>query len=126
MEVFNPFTGQFQAIGVLNTARAEFAMTAAGHSLIVAGGTDGINTLSSVETYDGATGKITIAGAMSQARKDFAAAALLDGTILMAGGVDVNGATLTATEIFDPVKGTSTAGPPLLEPRAYHSAYAML
>ena len=100
-------------------------MTPVGRSLVIAGGTDGSNTLNSVEIYDGSLGTLTVAGEMSQARKDFAAAALLDGTILMTGGVDVNGATLTSTEIFDPVKGTSTTGPSLLAPRAFHSAYAM-
>ena len=91
LELFNPDTGQFQAVGALNTARAEFAMTPVGRSLVIAGGTDGSNTLSSVEIYDGSLGTLTVAGEMSQPRKDFAAAALLDGTILMTGGVDVNG-----------------------------------
>jgi uncharacterized protein (TIGR03437 family) len=125
IELFNPDTGQFQAVGALNTARAEFAMTAVGRNLVIAGGTDGTNTLSSVEVYDGSLGTLTVAGAMSQARKDFAAAALLDGTILMTGGIDANGVTVASTEIFDPVRGTATSGPSLLTPRAFHSAYAM-
>jgi large repetitive protein len=125
LELFNPNTGQFQAIGTLNTARAEFAMTPTGRSLVIAGGTDGSNTLSSIEIYDGSLGTLTVAGSMLGARKDFAAAALLDGTIMLTGGVDANGVALTSTEVFDPVKGTSTPGPSLLSPRAFHSAYAM-
>ena len=125
LELFNAATGQFQALGALNTLRTEFALAASGRNLIVAGGTDGVNTLSSVEIYDGALGTLRVAGSMLQARKDFSAAALQDGTVLMTGGLDANGAPLSTTEIFDPAKEISSAGPPLLAPRANHSAYAM-
>ena len=118
--------GKFRSVGALNTARTEFAMTPVGtRNLLVAGGTDGTTTLDSVEIYDGILGKITVAGRMSTPRKGFAVAALLDGTVLMTGGIDINGSTLATTEIFDPVQGTSAPGPALLAPRANHFAYAM-
>ncbi|HEX3879939.1 MAG TPA: Ig-like domain repeat protein, partial [Bryobacteraceae bacterium] len=124
LEVFT--SGKFHAVGTLNTPRSDFAMAASGtRNLLIAGGTDGTNTLDSVESYDGLTGSITVAGTMSQARRNFAAAALLDGRILLIGGIDASGNTLSNTEIFDAGTGSSIAGPALLEPRANHVAYAL-
>jgi hypothetical protein len=118
--------GKFRTLGSLNTPRTKFAMTLAGkRSLLVAGGTDGTNTLDTVEVYDGLTGALALAGTMLQARKDFAAAAMLDGTVLLAGGIDANGDILSSTEIFDPVAGAAVAGPALTAPRANHSASAL-
>ena len=118
--------GRFRTVGSLNTPRNGFAMTALGErNLLIAGGTDGANTLNTVEAYDSLVGTISVAGTMLQARKDFAAAALLDGRILFTGGVDPNGSVLSTTEIFDSVEGTSVAGPALLAPRSNHSAYSL-
>jgi hypothetical protein len=118
--------GKFRAVGNLNTPRTDFAMSPAGErNLVVAGGSDGTNTLASVELYDGLLQTLTIAGNMSQARKNFAAAPLLDGTVLVTGGLDSDGNLLSTTEIFDPVAGTSTAGPALAAARANHVAYAL-
>ncbi len=118
---------KFQTAGTLNTPRTGFAMTPLGPSKVLfAGGSDGNVTLDSVEIYNGFMGtQITVAGTMSQARKNFAAATLLDGTVLMTGGLDAKGKQLGSTEIFDPVKGTSTAGPALLQPRSHHTAYVL-
>jgi hypothetical protein len=118
--------GKFHSVGSLNTPRTDFAMSPAGErSLVIAGGSDGTNTLASVELYDGLLQTLTVAGNMSQARKNFAAAPLLDGTVLLTGGLDTDGNLLSTTEIFDPVAGISTAGPALVAARANHVAYSL-
>jgi len=48
-------------------------------------------------------------GAMTVARVDFAAAALHDGRILVAGGATVGGMPTTSAEIYDPATGRWTA-----------------
>lgn len=119
--------GQFRAIGILNTPRMASAIVPLGvGKVLIAGGSDGANALNSVEMYDGGMGGgLTVAGSISQARKNFSAVALLDGTVLMTGGFDSTGNLLGTTEIFDPRKGTATPGPALLQPRANHTAYAL-
>jgi hypothetical protein len=47
---------------------------------------------------------------------------LPDGSVLIAGGTDADGETLASTEIFQPLTGKFSAGPPLERPRAAHVA----
>lgn len=118
--------GKFQTVGALKTPRTGFAMAASGErTLYIAGGTDGTNVLNTVESYDTLFGVVAIVGTMSQGRRDFGAAALLDGRLLLMGGVDTNGNLLANSEVFDPVAGTSSPGPALLTPRAHHSALTL-
>jgi Bacterial Ig-like domain (group 3)/Galactose oxidase, central domain/Kelch motif len=113
----------FRTLGALTTSRANYAIAATvGHKIVIAGGSHGNSTLSTVEIYDGDTTKIVPGGAMLVARKNFAAAPLLDGTVLLTGGYGADGSILSSSEIFDPEHGTSVAGPAMSAARANHKA----
>jgi hypothetical protein len=73
--------------------------------------------------YDPARGTTQDAGRLSSARAWHTATVLPDGSVLIVGGVDVQGALVATAERFDPRAGTFT---PLehvaFTPRARHSA----
>jgi hypothetical protein len=82
----------FETLGTLATSRTSYAIAATtGHKVVIAGGTHGNSALASIEIYDGDTGNIVPGGAMLTARRNFAAAALLDGSILFTGGYAADG-----------------------------------
>jgi hypothetical protein len=119
-EIFDPATGTFSRTGSLTVARGN-AMAVAlktGKVLVVGGrgGSDHGVALDSAELYDPATGKFSLTGEMSVARRDACAASLDDGEVLVAGGdssdvfvplpAEVNSApTLSSAEVFDPSSG---------------------
>lgn len=73
--------------------------------VLVAGGNDTSNYLSSAEIYDPVTGAFTPTGSMSITRYGPAASPLPDGRVLVAGGVTGVGYLLSA-ETYDPGTGT--------------------
>jgi hypothetical protein len=118
--------GQFITLGNLSTPREGFAFAATeDHKVLIAGGTDGSSTLSTIEMYDADINKISTVGRMLVARKSFAASALYDGTLLISGGIGESGDTLASTEVFDIASGASKAGPALSVARAYHKSYTL-
>jgi N-acetylneuraminic acid mutarotase len=85
--------------------------------VLVAGGTDGQQELSTSEIYDPAANAWTQAGEMNVGRADAAAAGLPGGWVLVAGGVS-GGQTLDSVEAFDPEGQTWLARASLASPRA--------
>ena len=126
-EVFDPRTGKITPGPAMKVARG-FCSTIRlkdGRWLLVGGGTGDVTKLGAptptCEIYDPATGKFTLTGSLAQARAMASLFLLPDGRVLAAGGVKGNLLTplsLTSTEIYDPAKGTWTAGPPLAKGRA--------
>jgi large repetitive protein len=131
-EVYDPATGRFRVTGEYPVEQdrwnpdAVLVATADGGALLIVGAawamwheSDPEATLptSPVMRYDPGTNEWTAAGSLVVGRAHAAAALLPDGRILVAGGEDRFGPTLT-TEIYDPVTGTSTPGPSMPEPRA--------
>ncbi len=106
------------ARGSMNTARANAAsvLLKSGKVLII-GGKSQRGVLSSVETYDSATGFQYVA-AMAFPRTDHGAAILPDGRVLVAGGRSNSGAVLSDTEIYDPATDSWTTGPEMASPHA--------
>ncbi len=82
--------------------------------------------------FDPATGTTTpTTGSMVAARAGAAAARLMNGKILVVGGLgafdladplSLLSAVLASSEIFDPATGLFTAGPSMLEGKAFHTA----
>lgn len=86
--------------------------------VLVAGGADGADVLSTAEVYDPSTGKWSPTGSMLAGRVGAAATVLPDGQVLVAGGADRNG-TMKSAEIYDPRSGQWTATGSLHVARAF-------
>src|SRR5215475_7703096 len=64
-------------------------------------------------------------GALAAARAYSPAVTLLDGRILVAGGIGRDGSPLASAEIFDPATGTWSATGNMLVARTQHSITAL-
>ena len=69
-----------------------------------------------------ASGTWTLTGQMSNARKGAAAAVLLDGTVLVAGGTDASGNVLASAEIYGAGGVFQLTATPMNFPRTGHTA----
>jgi hypothetical protein len=106
------------ARGLMNTSRANAASVLLKNGkVLIIGGTSQRAVVSTVETYDSATGFRFVA-AMAYPRTGHGAALLPDGRVLVAGGRSNSGAVLSDTEIYDPVADAWMAGPDMLSPHA--------
>ncbi len=86
----------------MNVGRASHtATTLKDGRVLIVGGTDGSNILSSAEVFDPNTSTFSLVGSMSVARFDHSATLLTDGRVLIAGGFNL-GVPLDTAEIFDP------------------------
>jgi hypothetical protein len=102
-ELFDPATNRFTATGNLATPRHKHAAVRLrdGKVLVIGGADSRLRGFyNSAELYDPATGKFSPTGVMSVARYKIreAAALLVDGRVLIAGGG-------TRLEIYDPATG---------------------
>lgn len=88
----------------------------------------GASVLGTAEIFDPPSGTMTkLTGSMGSSRFFHQATLLLDGRVLITGGVTRISSTgimifENTTEIFDPVLETFTAGPVMIEPRMRHTA----
>jgi hypothetical protein len=76
--------------------------------VLVAGGWNGSQYLSSAELYDPVTGTWATTGSMIAQRSFPTATLLANGNVLVAGSTDSSGPFLTITELYDPTVGTWT------------------
>jgi Ca2+-binding RTX toxin-like protein len=119
-EVFNPATGTFSRAGIGSMSVPRIGAAAAplpDGRVLVAGGNDGNQFLSSAEVFNPATNSFSSAGigSMSVPRYHAAAAPLPDGRVLVAGGGREVGGPLgsdpSSAELFDPATNSfSSAG----------------
>ncbi len=127
-ELYDPASGTFTFTGSLNTARnSQTATLLNSGKVLIAGGVDSngdfITSLAAGgELYDPATGSFTPTGSLNTARDTHTATLLNNGTVLIAGGLDVNGNSLASAELYDPVAGTFTPTGSLNIGRAVHTA----
>jgi hypothetical protein len=133
-QVYDPASGTFGATGTMTHARAGATATllSDGRVLIVGGSSCDTTTggiLSSAEIYDPQAGTFSATGSMSATRMRHTATLLVDGRVLVAGGVTdqpqtggttilaasyaawvpaatAAGSTLATAELYDPATGT--------------------
>jgi hypothetical protein len=78
--------------------------------------------LSRAELYDPSTGTFTAAKSMRAALYARTALLLPDGTILLAGGSDIYGASVPLAELYDPYAGDFSFVASMNVPRSHHQA----
>lgn len=116
-ELYNPSTGKWTPTGSMSVNRTGFTATLLENGeVLVAGGSDyEINCWATAELYNPSTGEWSLTGSMTQPRCLHSATLLSNGDVLVSGGVDslydtnINTATVTAAEIYNPSTGKWTA-----------------
>jgi hypothetical protein len=91
--------------------------------VLVAGGypnTGNANDTASAELYDPHSGSFSATGSMADKRNHHSATLLLDGRVLVAGGVHMPGAN--TAELFDPASGTFSPAGTMATSRVLHTA----
>ena len=143
-EIWDPRTGTFATTGSMAHLRTDHAaaLLPDGRVLVVGGNSGGNLTgdfTREVEVWDPATGTFSIVGSLPVRRgADVSATRLLDGRVLVAGGVDCPsnlaaptddpcaGVDLRATVLFDPATDGLSPGPHLNDDRVAGTAVALL
>ena len=124
-EVVDPATGQARPGPVMAQPRASGTATTLpdGRVLLVGGYPgEGRPPTAGIEVFDPTTVSFAAAGTLHAGRADHTTTVLPGGRILVVGGFGTDGEALASTEVVDLAEGTTTAGPPLPEPRAAHAA----
>lgn len=143
-EIWDPLTGTFKVTGSMAHLRTDHAaaLMSDGRVLVVGGNSGGNLTgdfTREVEVWDPATGTFSVVGSLPVRRAgDVSATRLLDGRVLVAGGVDCPsnlaaptddpcaGVDRRVTVLFDPVTGGLDLGPHLNDDRVAGTAVALL
>jgi uncharacterized repeat protein (TIGR01451 family) len=120
-------SGTFVNTGTPNVARGFHTSTLLQNGMVlIAGGQNGNNALSSAELYDPVTGNFTFTGSLVTARSAHSATLLQNGKVLIAGGYTFGGngssPVLASAEIYDPGTGLFSSTGSLANARTGHSA----
>ena len=122
-------SGTFVNTGTPNVARGFHTATVLQNGMVlIAGGRNGNNILSSAELYNPATGIFTLTGSLATARASHSATLLQNGKVLIAGG-STNGTgfpTVASAELYDPGTGTFSPTGSLAAARGGHGAILLV
>lgn len=121
------YSGAFANVSSMKTARTNFPATllATGNVLVCGGLGEGGTALNKAEFFNPnarAFGHFSSVGNMKAARAYHTATILMNGKVLVAGGIDDSNTALASAEIFDPATNTFTATGSMTAPRWMHSA----
>jgi hypothetical protein len=124
-ELYNPATGTFSATGSMIAPRDQLSATLLndGQVLIVGGcfsntGTGSCQLVAGAELYNPATGTFSATGSLITPRYGNTLTLLLDGQVLVAGGLTSPFDTILASaEIYNPATGTFSATGSMTIPR---------
>src|SRR5438105_2780157 len=119
-------SGTCTAIGSLATTARSYhtATLLANGNVLVAGGTDGTNSLTSAELDDSTTSAWRATTNLGGARNHHTATLLSNGTVLVAGGTDGT-SILASAELYNPATGVWSATGSLAIGCYYHMATAL-
>jgi hypothetical protein len=132
-ELYDPIANKFAVGPAMHAARFGHTATAIASGpnagkILLAGGFDGNDSLSSTEIYDPAAGKIAVGPTLNTARRFHTATVIASGPnadkILLAGGLNNRG-PLASTEIYDPAANKFAVGPDMNVARDHHTATAI-
>ena len=122
-EIFNPGTGSFSTATMTTKREGAVAALLPNGDVLVAGGFDGSSDLKTTEVYEPANGMFSPLNSshdLGTPRQGAAAATLLDGRVLVAGGA--HGSYLSSAEIYDPAAGSFSPTGSMTTPRAAAAA----
>ena len=117
-ELYSPTAGNFTATGSMTHARylhtATQLIPPVARDILITGGEDGTGAvLATAEVYNPVTATFTQVGTMTTARALHTAVLITSGPkkghVLIAGGIDNAGNTLSTAELFNPKTGKFTA-----------------
>jgi len=128
-ELYNSVSGAWSYSGRMVKSRTYFGMVLlAGGRVLVAGGCTALNAngcsgvTSAAEIYNPSTGKWTSTGSMNAARGNLTATLLLNGQVLVAGGINAAGNPLGTAELYSPATGKWTLIGKMITARDEHTA----
>ena len=105
--LYDPATGTFHSPGQMSQRRYYHTATQLGDGTVLIAGSQalaaGARPASSAEVYNPATNTFSPTGDMTTGRTGHTATLLLDGTVLITGGMsEINGGPLASAEIYSP------------------------
>jgi hypothetical protein len=129
-EIYVPTTDSFHATGNMTKARGGHAAALLLNGKVLIVGGDPVNpvflTPGTAELFDPSTGTFTATGNTNNSRGGPTATLLLDGSVLVAGGIESDGGIglidLISAELYDPNAGTFTLVGNMTIGRADHTA----
>jgi hypothetical protein len=127
-ELYDPASQKFIATGEMSIGRTDCTATRlANGKVLIAGGFQLLpdfsgSVLDTAEIYDPVTGSFSLTGTMTSTREMHTATLLLDGRVLITGGVNNDEGVLDTAEFYDPATGLFSAAGHMTTSRYGHLA----
>lgn len=135
-EVFDPSVGSWTRIGDMTHPRLGHTMTVLPDGMVLVTGGTGergrssqgsqtVRPLAAAELFDPGTGTWSPVGDLLVPRFEHTATRLLDGRVLIAGGIGMEGGAVggvASAELYDPATRTFTRTGQMTQPRSDHAA----
>jgi hypothetical protein len=109
------------SVGTIGNERAQVPAVPLDDGRILLAGGGGAN-LDQCEVYDPRTQEYSPVAALNQGRLGHTVTKLADGTVMVAGGSDINLVALSSAEVYDPANNTWTTVGAMGSPRVTHTA----